>query len=118
MPSPPPAPSPDVVGALALKFVLELCALAALAFWGATTGPVLVRVALGIGAPLIAALAWGRWAAPRSPRRLAGARRLALELTVFTAAAAALGAAGAPALGALLLVLALVDAWLLHRWGL
>lgn len=39
---------------LALRFLLELCALAALAYWGAQTGrgPV-VKIGLGIGAPLL-----------------------------------------------------------------
>ena len=42
---------------LTLAFVLELCALGALGYWGARTGggPV-TNTALGIGAPLLAAV--------------------------------------------------------------
>jgi hypothetical protein len=95
--------------ALTVKFVLELCALAALAYWGATTGPLLVNVLLGIGAPLVAAVVWGRWAAPRSPHRLAEGPRVALESAVFAAAALALLAAGAPVLALVLVMVVALD---------
>jgi hypothetical protein len=50
--------------------------------------------------PLVAALAWGRWVAPRAPRRLADPKRLALEITLFTAALlVVLGADPSPASG-------------------
>jgi hypothetical protein len=52
---------------LTLAFVLELCALAALGLWGFSVGggPV-TKTALGIGAPLCAAVLWGLFAAPRA----------------------------------------------------
>ena len=54
---------------LTLAFVLELCALGALGYWGVRTGggPV-TRTALGIGAPLSAAVPRrGRPAPTRGP---------------------------------------------------
>ena len=46
-----------------LAFLLELVMLAALAWWGATIGAgVAARVALGVGAPLAAAVLWGQHA--------------------------------------------------------
>jgi hypothetical protein len=53
---------------LTLAFVLELCALAVLGLWGFSVGggPV-TKTALGIGAPLCAAVLWGLFAAPRAP---------------------------------------------------
>ncbi|HKO84627.1 MAG TPA: YrdB family protein [Actinomycetota bacterium] len=57
---------------LTVAFLLELCALAALGYWGFRTasGPA-AKAALGIGAPLLAAVLWGLFAAPgcrsRSP---------------------------------------------------
>ena len=103
--------------ALTAKFLLELCALAALAYWGATTGPLLVNVLLGIGAPLAAAVVWGIWAAPRSPRRLSGGARLIVESAVFAAAALALVAAGAPVLGVILVVVVVLDTAALLAFG-
>ncbi|MEE1772197.1 YrdB family protein [Streptomyces sp. JV185] len=50
-----------------LAFVVELAALGALAWWGsATGGGVVSRVLLGVGAPVIAAVVWGMFAAPRA----------------------------------------------------
>jgi hypothetical protein len=44
---------------LALRFVLELAALATLGYWGATADKGrLVRVGLAVAAPLVAAIAW------------------------------------------------------------
>ncbi|HEX5689168.1 MAG TPA: YrdB family protein, partial [Roseiflexaceae bacterium] len=52
---------------LALRFALELCMLAALGIWGYHAAQNLAaRLALAIGAPLIAAIAWGMFVAPRA----------------------------------------------------
>lgn len=98
---------------LALKFLLELGALTAFAYWGSRTGPTAVNVLLGIGAPLAMAVAWATWAAPKAPRRLAAAARITLELSVFALAALALVAAGAPVAAAIFAVLVVVNAALL-----
>jgi hypothetical protein len=75
---------------LALAFLLELCALAALGYWGVWvgSGPV-TKTALGIGAPLFAAILWGVFAAPRAPVSvpLVG---LVVKVIVFGSAVAAL----------------------------
>src|SRR5689334_23481657 len=54
---------------LGLRFLLELCMLAALGYWGfqAGDGPVL-KIVLGLGAPLLAAVVWGLFIAPRAIR--------------------------------------------------
>ena len=101
--------------ALALKFLLELCAFAALAYWGSRTGPVAVNVILGIGAPLLAAIVWGRYAAPRSPRRLTGVARQALELTILLGSAALLAVAGQPLLAAIFAVVIVANAVMLRE---
>ena len=80
---------------LALRFLLELCLLAALAYWGFQTGAGLpARLVLGLGAPLLAAGLWGLFVAPTSRRRLPLPRRLLLEAVLFGAAVAGLAAAG------------------------
>ena len=93
--------------ALGVKFALELCLLAALTTWGfETSSSVVAKVVLGVGAAL-AAVIWGRLAAPRAPRRLRLPQRLVLELGLLAFAAAALAAAGHAAL-ALIFALAVV----------
>lgn len=86
---PPPRP-PTPTGAWAalasLRFLAEMAALAALGYaaWtlaaGTSVGLAVVAVA---AAPLLAALAWGRWVAPRARHRLADPARLAVEVVVF-----------------------------------
>ena len=76
---------------LALRFLLELTALAALGYWGATRpGATGLRVALGAGPPLLAALFWGTFVAPRARVVLPSVVRMALGLAVFACAAVAL----------------------------
>lgn len=53
---------------LALAFLLELCALAALGYWGFLTGSgAVAKISLGVGTPLLAVILWGVFAAPRAP---------------------------------------------------
>jgi hypothetical protein len=80
---------------LGLKFLLELGAIAAFAYWGASRSPVILAVILAIAMPAVFVAAWGIWAAPRSPRRLPRQTRVPFELGCFTVAAVALIAAGA-----------------------
>ena len=79
---------------LGVRFLLELCALAALAYWGSQTGPLAVSIVLAIAAPLAGAVLWGVFAAPKSRHRLPGRRRLLVEIPFFGAAAAGLAATG------------------------
>jgi uncharacterized protein DUF2568 len=56
---------------LALEFGLELAALPAFAYWGTTLHGAAVSALVAIAAPLAMIVLWGRFAAPRSSRRLA-----------------------------------------------
>jgi hypothetical protein len=102
---------------LALKFLLELAAVAAFAYWGATAGGGVMSVLLAIVAPAAAVLAWGVFAAPKSERRLARAPRVVFELAFFGLAAAALAAAGSPAAAVSLGVVVIANAALLTVFG-
>lgn len=97
---------------LGVKFLLELAALAALAWWGGTVGHGVVSVVVAIAAPVLAAILWGRWAAPRAERRLPLARRIPFELGVFALAALAIGTVNVLA-GVALAVVVAVNAALL-----
>ena len=47
---------------LGLHFLLELCGLAALIYWGFQAGAELIKIVLGVLLPLLAAAAWDRLA--------------------------------------------------------
>ena len=93
---------------LALKFLLELAAFAALAYWGAD-----ISIVVAIAAPAVAIALWAVFAAPKSARRLPAATRIPFELLVFGAAVAGLAAAGAATAAAVLGVAVVVNAVLL-----
>jgi hypothetical protein len=102
---------------LALRFLLELAALTALGYWGATANADEVgRAALAIGLPLAAAVFWGAFVAPRARVVLPTGVRMALGLLVFACAAAALTDRGHPRFGAGFLMLALVNVLLMLAW--
>jgi len=83
----------------ALRFALELCALAALGYWGfRASNDTLAEWALGLGAPLAFALIWGALVAPKAPYRLQDPARLVVETAVLAAAVLALAAAGSSVL--------------------
>lgn len=99
---------------LAGAFVLELCGLAAFGYWGARTGThTVTSVALGVGVPLVAAVLWGVFAAPRAPVASAAAAGV-VQVVFFLAAALALASTGHPRLGATFLILVMVKSVLLH----
>jgi len=78
-----------------LAFLLELGALIALGWWGFHTGSgVAVHVLLGLGAPLLAAVAWGLFAAPKARVVVPLAGVLVVKFLVFGAATAGLYAVG------------------------
>lgn len=93
----------------ALRFLLELSALAALGYWGWTAGSGRVAVALATGLPLAAAVVWGVFRVPDDPGpapvAVAGPVRLVLEATLFGAAVALLALAAQPVAAALLALL-------------
>lgn len=93
-----------------LAFLLELGALAALCYWGfATGGNLLTKLALGLGAPALAAVAWGLFAAPKATFAVPLVVVLVVKAIVFGAAAAALYALGHRTLAIVFAVVVVVN---------
>jgi hypothetical protein len=95
---------------LAVKFLLELAALALLAYWGAVVGSGVVAVVLAAAAPLLMVAVWGTFAAPRAAHRLPDTVRIPLELGSFAVACTAGFVAGATAASTVFAVLAVLNA--------
>ncbi len=94
---------------LVARFLLELCALGSVGWfgWARFTGP--TRWVAMLALPLVLATLWGVFAVPGDPSRsgstvvaVPGLVRLLLELAVFTAAVAALVYTDAPRAAAVL----------------
>jgi hypothetical protein len=87
---------------LALRFALELAGLAAFGYWGfVVPGDLRLKLLLGLGGPVLAAVLWGLLASPKAAVPLPAGAKLAFELLWFGAAATALAQAGRiwPAVG-------------------
>ena len=101
-----------------VRFLLELCMLAAFAYWGSrSTGNTAANVAIAIAAPLSAIAVWGVFMAPRSKNRLPERRRIPVEIVLFGLATAALAAAGEPGLAIAFGLIAAVNTTLVHILG-
>jgi hypothetical protein len=101
---------------LALRFGLELCLLGALVVWGFSLEDTWARIAVGVGAPLLAAVVWGVFVSPKAARRLDDPVRLALELVLFAAGTAALAASGHAVLAVAFAVAVVANEALLFVW--
>ena len=111
---------PITTAGLGLHFLLELCAPTAMIFAGFCLGDALpMRLLLGVGLPLAAAVAWGVLRVPNDPGAaivaVPGWLRLLIEWTVFGAAIAMLFAAGQPVWAALFLAAVIVDYAILYE---
>jgi hypothetical protein len=103
---------------LALAFLLELCVIAALAFWGFSTNTgTLVKIVLGIGVPVLAIIVWALFGAPRGPWHLKGIWYLLLKIVFFGSAAVALYVARQHVLGIVFALIFVVNTALLYVWG-
>jgi hypothetical protein len=101
------------VANLALRFVLELTALAGLAEGGdGIAGWPLAALAVVAGG-----VVWGLWCAPRARRRLPRLPRTAVEAVVFGLGAAGYAAAGRTALAVGFAVVAAANWALLYAQG-
>jgi hypothetical protein len=101
---------------LGLRFVLQLCALAALAYGGwHVPGPLWLRILAAIGLPVLAAVVWGRWVAPKASHPIPDPRRLIPEWLVFGGATVALAVTGHLLPAAILAVLAALNRAALWR---
>lgn len=102
---------------VSLRFLLELCVLGSLSYWGFQTGRVvLLKVAVGIGTPLLVAIIWGFFGAPHSSMARSGFQHLVLEIMLFGLAIVALMATDRTALALTFGAIVLINRFLMFVW--
>lgn len=101
---------------LLLRFLLELCALAAVAFAGSRAVPNSWAIVLAVLAPCAFAVLWGLFAAHKARFGLPRMAKALVGLLLLEASAGALGAAGRPVLAGAFALLILVNSSLLYAW--
>jgi hypothetical protein len=103
---------------LALAFLLELCMLAALGYWGYTLDQGLsIRLVAGLGVPILAAVVWGVFMAPRASIPLPSLPHFIVEVVIFGLAIAALYAADRPRLALAFGIVYIINLVLRYVWG-
>jgi Protein of unknown function (DUF2568) len=100
-----------------LRFLLEMALLGSLAYWGFSEEGGAVQWLLGLGAPLLVAVVWGRFIAPKASHPTTDPLRLVLEAAVFGAGVAALLAADQTVLAFVFTALVLVHLSLTFALG-
>ena len=76
---------------ISIFFLLELATLAILMYWGFHVDKgMLMKIALGIGTPLLAAVIWGTFVAPKASIPVSIPVRIILQTIIFGSAATAL----------------------------
>ena len=102
---------------LAVRFLLELCMLAAVGYWGFQTQSGWgMKLILGIGLPLLIAVVWGLFVAPKAMYPLRGVPHMLLALILLGSGAVALFASGKPTLGWVYTITLIVNQVLLIVW--
>ncbi len=102
---------------LVLRFVLELGALGALGYWGFHIGKgTNMKMALGIGTPLLIVVIWGIFGSPKATMKLSDSMHILLELIVFGIPAVALYVAGKPQLAWIYGICVVINRLLMFVW--
>lgn len=103
---------------LGLRFLLELCVLIALGYWGFKTGSTTaVKYILGLGGPLITIVVWGTFGSPSASIPLVGWPFLILEIVIFGLGVAALYAVNLPKLAVVFGGVIILNRILMYIWG-
>jgi hypothetical protein len=102
---------------VAIRFLLELCVLAAVGYWGFKTGSGwFLKILLGIGVPLLIAVIWGTFGAPKANMQLHGWMLVALEIIVFSSGVMALFATKNYSLAWTFAVIIVINRILMFVW--
>jgi quinol-cytochrome oxidoreductase complex cytochrome b subunit len=102
---------------LGFAFLLELCVLAGMSYWGFHTGSgTALKIGLGFAAPVLTAIFWGVFVSPKALMPVPAPWHLVLQVLVFGLAALALVAADQPVLAGILAAAFIVNQVLIAVW--
>lgn len=102
---------------VAVRFLLEICVLISVGYWGfKTNAGWVLKILMGIGAPLLIAVIWGMFGAPKAAHHLTGLGLLTLEVLVFGSGVAALFATKNYSLAWVFAGIVIVNRFLMFVW--
>jgi hypothetical protein len=94
---------------LALRFFLELSALAAVGYWGWKVGEGVARWAFALASVAVVTLVWALFVSEKARIEIGRPLQLAIEFAVWAAAGAALYGTGHPRLGLAFVLVAVLS---------
>jgi Protein of unknown function (DUF2568) len=101
---------------LLIRFLLELCVLASIGYWGFQYKNWIYKLGMGVGLPILVAVVWGIFVAPKSSHQLPLPYRLFVEFLVLGLGAYALYASGHTLLSKIFIGIIIVNITLLLIW--
>jgi hypothetical protein len=102
---------------LGIRFLLELCILFSVGYWGYQfPKSQILKIGLCIGAPLLVAIVWGTFLAPKASIQLPGPIFLILEIIVFAIATLAIYFTGHPILAWVFAIISVINRILLFMY--
>jgi len=103
---------------LALRFVLEMFALGAVAYWGFKSGKDgILKWLMAIGAPALLAVIWGVFGSPKAVMKLTGILHFTVEVLAFGLPALALYFADKQNLAFIYMVVVIINRILMFIWN-
>jgi hypothetical protein len=103
---------------LGVRFLLELSMLAAVGYWGFKThSSWALKILFGIGLPVLLAVTWGYFMAPRSTHRLSGIPFVIMDIVLLGSGAVALYASGQKSLAWVYAIVLVVSEILRLIWN-
>ncbi|CAH2716166.1 hypothetical protein BACCIP111895_03350 [Neobacillus rhizosphaerae] len=102
---------------LGVRFLLEILALVIFGYWGFRISQgTMLKIGLGIGTPLLAAVIWGMFGSPKAPYLLSGIPFFLLEIIIFGFPAIALYFTGKHGLAFIYGLITVINLVLLKVW--
>lgn len=102
---------------MGLFFLLELATLLAFSYWGfLVKGGMLWKTVLGIGTPLLVALFWGMFVAPKAVFSVTTPVRIILQVLIFGLATVALYFSGSSTFAVLFGIVTFILMILMYGW--
>ncbi|WP_144503999.1 YrdB family protein [Bacillus mycoides] len=103
---------------IALRFMLELCILGSVGYWGFRVGEIpAIKITLAIILPIVVAVIWGLFGAPHAEWEVQGILHVLLEIIVFGVGVAALYHLKHPMLASGLALIIVVNRMLVFVWN-
>lgn len=100
---------------ISIFFLLELATLASLMYWGFHLDKgTLMKMVFGIGTPILVAMIWGTFIAPKASIPVPVSLRIILQVLIFGSAATALYFSGKRILATVFAVVVLVEMVLMY----